>query len=343
MGLFIGTPADNQKPIKDNPMMTSKSTNLHPNLHPVPRCLGCDVGKKEIVIFDSHTSARTKVRNEPEALKCFVADLDPSCLIVCEATGGYENHLLDAAIQAGIPVHRADARKVKAFIRSFGTIGKTDAIDARGLARYGQERHQNLALWQPVESERRRLQALVSARRDMVTQRQMVANRLQAPGADMVESYLRPQLDCLDVQIAKIDTDIKNLIAKTARMQADFEVLSSISGIGPITAAMLIGLMPELGTLDRRQAAALAGLAPHPRQSGETDGYRRVRGGRPIVRSAMIMAGMTACRYNKKLKVFYERLIAAGKKPLVALVAVMRKLVVIANAKLRDARIAAAA
>jgi transposase len=307
------------------------------SLDPGPtRFIGCDVGKANIVVFDSATCRSQTVPNNAAALSAFALTLDPTCLVVCEATGGYEAPLLAAALLAGCPAHRADARKVKAFIRSFGLLGKTDAIDARALARYGTERQASLTRWKAPDESRDRLQALVLTRRDFVAQRQACTNRLAAPGAAPVTAHLRALLDCLSDQIDALDRDIAALIGtETALAKAD-AALRAIIGIGPKTAAALLALMPELGHLNRRQAAALAGLAPHPNQSGTADRYRRVRGGRPEVKRVLFMAALVAAKRNQTLRVFYQRLCQAGKKPLVALVAVMRKLVIIANATLRD-------
>ena len=128
---------------------------------PVSRFIGCDVGKTAIVVFNSMNGRSHSIANEPRALSDFASGLETTCFVVCEATGGYESALLAALLAASVPVHRADARKVKAFIRSFGTLGKTDAIDARALARYGKERCAELARWQARDRDRLRLQALV--------------------------------------------------------------------------------------------------------------------------------------------------------------------------------------
>jgi transposase len=298
--------------------------------------VGCDVGKAEIVVFDSQTGRTVSLPNERRALAAFAAGLDTTGLVICEATGGYEAALLDALVSAGRAVHRADARKVKAFIRSFGTLGKSDGIDARALAQYGRERHDRLPRWQPRERHRDQLHLLVTARRELVRQRVACRNRLQAPGMAPIEPRLQRILATLDAEIAGLDADIATLIETSKPLARTVKVLRSIAGIGPATAAQLVALMPELGTLGRRQAAALAGLAPHPKQSGTNDAYRRTRGGRPDVKHALFMAGLTAARYNPTLSAFYKRLCANGKKPIVALVAVMRKLLVIANAKIRD-------
>jgi transposase len=301
--------------------------------------IGCDVGKAEIVVFDSASGRTTKVPNKKAALARFAATLDPDALVVCEATGGYEAVLLDALVTAGRPAHRADARKVKAFIRSMGTLGKSDAIDARALARYGSERHDRLPRWQPRDHQRDTLLLLVTLRRELVRDRVAHRNRLQAPGMTGVAASLRRILKVLDTEIARLDTEIAAIIKTCQPLKRTVAVLRTISGIGPVIAAQLTALMPELGTLGRRQAAALAGLAPHPRQSGTNDAYRRTRGGRPEIKRALFMAALTAARYNPTLRAFYQRLRHNGKKPIVATVATMRKLIVIANARVRDAQL----
>jgi transposase len=211
----------------------------------------------------------------------------------------------------------------------------TDAIDARALARYGQEREPRLMRWQPPDHAREQLQALVLTRRDLVAERQACSNRLAAPGTGVVQPYLAKLEACLREQIAAIGEAIEALIHKHTPLKAATETLRSVSGIGATTAAALVALMPELGRLDRRQAAALAGLAPHPNQSGATNAYRRTKGGRPEVKRSLFMAAMSAIKHNKILKAFYQRLKDNGKKPIVALIAVMRKLIVICNAMLR--------
>ena len=299
------------------------------------RFIGCDVGKTAIVVFDTASGATRAIANEPQALSDFAASLEAACFVVCEATGGYERDLLAALIAAGVPACRADARKVKAFIRSFGTLGKSDAIDATALARYGRDRYAELPLWSAREPERERLQALVLARRDLVKDRLAYANRRTAPAAEPVRPYLDTLVESFDAQINAIEADIKTLCAACEPIAKAVNVLVAIPGVGQKTAAALIALMPELGSLPRRQAAALAGLAPHPNQSGQTDAYRRTRGGRPEVEQILFMAAISAAKHNPTLSAFYKRLLSAGKKPLVAITAIMRKLVVIANAKLR--------
>jgi transposase len=299
------------------------------------RFIGCDVGKNEIVVFDSLTNTVTSLANAPVALAGFAAALDSDVLVICEATGGYEAMLLEALAAAGRPAHRADARKVKSFIRSFGTLGKNDAIDARALARYGEERHRQLLRWQPADKDRIALAGLVLIRQDMVKDRTAWSNRCRAPGAR--GEIIAPILAALDAQITAVETAIEALLNACRPLRNAVATVRTVKGFGPATAPALIALMPELGTLDRRQIAALAGLAPHPNQSGARDGYRKVRGGRAEIKRLLFIPAMTAARHDPNLKAFHDRLIANGKKPILALVAVMRKMIIIANARLRDA------
>lgn len=300
--------------------------------------VGCDVGKCEIVVYSSRDQTTTSLANDPACLARFASSLDPECLVICEATGGYETALLEALVAAQRPVHRADARKVKAFIRSLGTLAKTDAIDARALARYGEERHDRLKCWVPSDTDQLRLHALVMARRDIVADKTAWSNRQKAPGAKAAHTMIAPIIKALDDQLAAINIAIATLV-QSGKLAAKANILQAIPGIGAVTAHSLVALMPELGTLDRKEAASLAGLAPHPKQSGQSNAYRRVRGGRPILRQALFMAAMCATKHNPTLKIFYNRLINNGKKPIVALTATMRKLITIANAKIRDAQL----
>ena len=301
------------------------------------RYLGCDVGKAEVVVFDSRDGTTRSIPNEPRALKAFAGGLEPDCLAICEATGGYEDALLSALVAAGCPAHRADARKVKAFIRSFGTLGKSDALDARALARYGAERHASLTRWSAPDPARERLQVLVRTRGELVEQRVACTNRLKAPGAAPVETMLKALLACLAEQIAAIEDAIEQIRREVPAIAKAAQALRSIAGIGPATAAALIALMPELGSIRRRQAAALAGLAPHPNQSGANDAYRRTRGGRPQIKRLLFLPALAAARHDPAMSAAYKDLIKRQKKPIVAIVAIMRRIIVIANARLRDA------
>ena len=302
---------------------------------PFSRILGCDVGKDIIVVSDSASRRLVRLANEPGALAQFAGELSHDALVVCEATRGYEAALLTALSRAGVPAHRADARKVKAFIRSLGTLAKTDALDARALVRYGQERARDLALWRPRDEDRLKLQALVLARRDMVCDRGAYQNRIEAPTAQPLRPRFEAIRDALDAQIAALDAEIQALTEACEPVGQAVAALVAIPGVGKKTAAALVALLPELGTTNKKKIAALAGLAPHPNQSGNVDRYRYTRGGRPEVKRTLFMAALTARKHHPQLSKFYDRLVQGGKKKMVALVAIMRKLVIIANAVLK--------
>ena len=300
------------------------------------RVLGIDVGKATLTVFDSRAGTLSVIDNTAPAIKALCEDLRPGTLVVCEPTGGYEAAVLAELAAAGIACHRADTLKVKAFLRSFGTLAKTDAIDARALARYAQERWQLLALVALSQARQAELAALVARRKDLVDLKVAETNRLKAPGMKAVRASCKVVLRCLQGQIARIDAAIEALLAKSPSLARRIAVSRSLPGVGPRTAITLAAMMPELGSLTRRQAASLAGVAPHPRDSGTLKGYRRMRGGRATIRPVLFMAALAASRAKGDLRLFYQRLVQNGKKPIVAIAALMRKIVVILNARLRD-------
>ena len=304
--------------------------------------LGCDVGQDSIVIFDSLSATTHSVDNKPAALRRALAALSSeaadSPLLVCEATGGHEAELLTLAQGAGLPAHRADPRKARAFIDSLRSQAKSDAIDAEALARYGLERGDRLALWQPPSKSQQELRALVRLRIDLVDCRADFKRRLKAPGKGPDKDHIRLAIEALSQRIEALEADIDSRIEQDAGLLESRAVIQLIPGFGARIATALVALMPELGQINRRQAAALAGLAPHPNQSGKSDAYRRVRGGRPELRRLLFMAALSAARYHPELKTQYESLLARGKKKIVAIVAIARKLITIANAKVRDAQ-----
>lgn len=305
---------------------------------PALQVIGCDVGKDAIVADDSRTGQSTELTNHPEALKAFVATLPQTALVVCEATGGHEAALLRAAWEAGVPAHRADARRVKAFIRSLGRLGKTDHLDAQGLARYGLERQADLPRWRPAGAGRDDLRSLVRLRAQLVKQRTALSNQLKAPGSNAAKPHLGALIDAITERITAVEADIADLLDRQPAIAQTVDIIRAIPGCGPVTAVTVAALMPELGSMSGRQAASLAGLAPHPHQSGQRDGYRRTRGGRTDLKRALFMAAMAARNHNPHLSAVYQRLVANGKKPIVAITALMRKLITIINARVRDAR-----
>jgi transposase len=303
--------------------------------HPPHICLGFDVAKDTIVVFDGKTV--TTIANRRRDIRRFLSLRDAD-LAVCEPTGGYEMVLVKECLRRKLPVHRADTLKLKAFIRLQGRIGKSDAIDAREMAAYGLDQWHKIALWQAPNPCETKLKALVRRRADLVAIRVAEHNRAKAPGAGELAATFRAMLAVINRQIALIDKAIHTLMHADGLAQRT-EVATDMIGIGETTAAALIATLPELGHMDRKQAAALAGLAPHPNESGNKVGYRKVRGGRPDVRTILYMPAMQAARGRGEFATFYKRLKDAGKKPIVALTAVMRKIVITLNARFRELEI----
>ena len=309
-------------------------------LHHMPRrCLGFDVAKETIAVSDGCTVQ--VIDNRRTAIRRFLRNCHAD-FAVCEPTGGYETILLEECLRLELPAHRVDTRKLKAFIRSRGRLGKSDAIDARELAVYGLERWASLVLWGAPDPCQERLKALVRRRDDLVATRVAEQNRAKAPGASELgaselAATFRAVLAVLERQIKRIDQAIRALM-RTGPLKHKCDVVTAMPGIAQTTAAALIAALPELGNMNRKQAAALAGLAPHPNESGKKIGYRRMRGGRPAVRTILFMPAMQAACGRGEFAAFYKRLVAAGKKPILALAAVMRKIVVTLNARLRDAQ-----
>lgn len=298
--------------------------------------VGFDVAKDSITVFDTGTDRIDTIANRPADIRDFLAGLADNPFAVFEPTGGYERQLVGELLTAGIPCHRADTLKVKGFARSFGRIAKTDAIDARLLARYGEDRGRQLELFVPAQETLDLLASLVARRHDLVALRVAEENRAKAPGPERVRKSCKAILRAINRELGGIDDDIDILIADDPELARRIEVSQSLPGIGIRTAITLAATMPELGTMTRRQAASLAGLAPHPDDTGTIRGYRRMRGGRANVKPALFMAALAASRASGPLRLTYQRLIEKGKKPMVAIAALMRKIIVILNARIRD-------
>ena len=305
--------------------------------------IGIDVSKEwiDVAVHAAATKPKrfTNDRAGFDALAGEAAYNLPASLVVLESTGGYETALVADLLARNVAVHRADPLTAKHFLRSLRLRGKTDALDAAALARYGAERHAELARVAPTDAAQRLLADLSARRDDLVAMRVMEQQRLQHPRYAALTATITPMLAAIAQQIEAIEARMEALVKDSAPLKAKYEVLAAVKGVGPRTALTLLAAMPELGALTRRQAAALAGCAPHPKDSGQRHAYRATGGGRALVKRALYMAALSASRSNPTLKEFYERLIKNGKKPMVALTAVMRKLITILNAKLRDANL----
>jgi transposase len=256
-------------------------------------------------------------------------------LVVLEVTGGYEKLVIKLLQDRKIAVHRANGRQVKSFIRSHGIIAKSDAIDAVALALYAAERHHMLELYQVNIYEQ--LRELNSRRSSIVKIRAQEKNRAKAPSDIVLHKSFMAIMTVLDEQIALIDSEIKEIIALNTELETKIRALKTVPGIGDVIAVGIVSHMPEIGTLSQKRVASLAGVAPHPNQSGKKEGYRRCRGGRRELAVLLHMAALTASRSNSRFGDFYNSLVERGKAKLCALTALKRKLIVVGNARIKAA------
>ena len=302
--------------------------------------IGIDISKETFTVGQHNRKQTQEFANALSGFKQFCqdyGDLFPDGLIVLEATGGYEMGLVRYLISEGVKVHRADARKVKHFIRSLGSHAKTDRIDAMSLAQYGHERHSRIKCFVLQGIHQEELQHLVQRRLDLKQLLVQEKNRLQAPDKiQTIKKTCEELIKSIRDQLVILEKEIEWIIESSTDMKRKREILQEIDGIGPTIANNLLALLPELGQINRRQIASLVGLAPHPYESGKQIGYRKTQGGRRSVRTILFMGALTAARSQGKLGHFYRQLIARGKKKMVALTALMRKMIVIANAKISD-------
>jgi len=300
-----------------------------------PIYVGIDVSQERLDIATTIKEKIWSVRYDDDGLKkvcTHLRRLQPERIIL-EATGKLERPLVAALAADGLPVVVVNPRQVRDFAKAMGILAKNDRLDARVLARFGQSTKPEL---RPLADEARQaLAETVTRRRQLVEMITMERNRLPRalpPVCQQIEAHIH----WLEQQLRQRDDDLKQTLEQSPHWQERYNLLQSVPGIGPTTAAVLIAQLPELGTLTHKQIAALAGVAPFCRDSGTLRGRRTVWGGRAFVRTALYMATLVAVRHNARLRTFYERLVTAGKAKKVALVAALRKLLTMLNAMLRD-------
>jgi transposase len=297
--------------------------------------IGIDIAKDSMEVTIHENKECWNFANNEKGLTKLVTKvrkLSP-CLIVMEATGGYEITVAAELQSNGFPVAVVNPRHIRDFARSAGILAKTDTLDARVIARFAAT-IQPPARELPVE-ETRKLAAILARRRQEITMLTMEKNRWKQADPD-VKGRIKEHIDWLEKELDDIDKELRKKVEESSEMKEKSEILRSVPGVGPNLAFTLLADFPELGTLNRKQTAALSGVAPFNRDSGTLRGKRTVWGGRGTVRSAAYMAAFAATRFNPILKSFYERLIAAGKSFKVAIVACMRKLLCILNAMLKN-------
>jgi transposase len=287
--------------------------------------LACDQGT-EVLTF----------ANSPKGIKQLVARIARrgATRIVIEATGGYELPLLAALVDAQLPVVRINPRQLRAFATAVGELAKTDAIDARLIARFAHDVRPEI---RPLPTaQQRRLGDLAARRRQLISMRTAESNRLRTTSDLEIKRSIKAMLVFLDRQITRLEQQLAEAVVADEQWQQRDQILQSVPGVATVTSQALLAELPELGQLEHKEIAKLVGVAPLNRDSGKFRGRRMIVAGRGTVRTALYMATMSARRFNPTIRCFYERLRNAGKPFKVAIVACMHKLLTILNAMIRN-------
>jgi len=276
------------------------------------------------------------VSNDPAGMETLLARLlaERPALVILEATGGFERPVAAALAAAELPIAVVNPRQARDFARATGRLAKTDRIDAQILARFAQAVR---PAPRPVpEEEAQALAEITTRRRQLVGMLTAENNRLGAATTKPVRRRIQAHLRWLEKELSGTDRDLEEAIEESPTWRENEELLRGVPGVGPVLARTLLAELPELGSLPPKQLAALVGVAPLNRDSGAFRGRRAVWGGRATVRAPLYMGALVATRHNPQIKEFYERLLGAGKPRKVALVACMRKLLIILNAMLKN-------
>lgn len=294
-------------------------------------CVGIDISKARLDVNVRPSGKSTSVSYDAAGITALIGQLTevPPTRIVVEATGGLERPLLRALVDAALPVIVVNPRQVRDFAKATGQLAKTDALDAQVLARFAEVIQPALRVLPDAQTQE--LAALLARRRQVVVMQRAEQNRLDRT-PDRVRKRIAVHLRWLRAELARVDAELDALIQHSPLWRAREDLLQSVPGIGPVMSRTMLAELPELGLLNRKQIAALVGVAPFNRDSGRLRGHRTIWGGRAPVRTALYMAALVATRWNPVIRAFYQRLRTAGKAPKVALVAAMRKLLTILNA-----------
>ena len=299
----------------------------------VRRYVGIDVAKVQLDVFIRPTGERLSVANDELGTRRLLGQLGPSDFVIVEATGGLEVPLASALAKDGILVAVVNPRQVRDFARATGRLAKTDRIDAEVLARFGevvQPAPRRLA-----DAQAQALEALVTRRRQLVEMLTAEKNR-RTSAPKLLYRSIDEHIRWLEKRLSDLDDELSTMIRETPLWRERDELLRSVPGVGTILSRTLLAQLPELGALNRKQIAALAGLAPFNRDSGSMRGSRCIWGGRAEIRRVLYMAAVAGIRSNPAIRTFYLQLRARGKHAKRALTACMRKLLVILNAMVRS-------
>ena len=300
--------------------------------------VGIDISKDRLDIHILPQDEAFTVERNGAGLAALVERLGPLApsLVAVEATGGFETTTAAAVAGAGLPLAIVNPAQIRHYAQALGKRAKTDPIDAKVIARFAADVRPEA---RPLPDEMTRFLAdLVTRRRQIVEMMQAERQREKRTSVKRLRKSIARLIKALEKELNELDEDIDDAVRGSPVWREKEDLLASVPGVGPVTARTLIAELPELGTLDRKKIAALAGLAPYTRQSGRWKGKSMIGGGRKAVRSVLFVAAMVAGQHNPTLKDFRDRLVAAGKPKIVALIAVARKLLTILNAILREKR-----
>lgn len=297
--------------------------------------VGVDTGKTQLDIYIRPLDIYFTVENNDGGIKHAIKTLKkhPITRVTIEATGRLEHPFIMARAQANIPFVVANPVNIKRFAGAIGQKAKTDKLDAQLIAHFGEAIKPPLSSLKPEQM--RLMSDLLSRRRQLMDMQTMEKNRSQIM-PKTISSLIKPILTALKNQIDKVDLKLQKLIKECDEYKVKNDIIQSVPGVGNVVAFNLLSDMPELGCVNNKEAASLVGVAPFNRESGAYQGKRMIRGGRPKIRTAMYMAMMSAIQCNPKFKTIYHRLVAAGKPKKVAIIACIRKLIVIINSMVRD-------
>ena len=298
--------------------------------------VGIDVSKDRLDVHVLPQDETFSVERNGKGLGELVERLKPFApdLVAVEATGGFETTTAAAVAGASLPLVVINPAQIRHYAQALGKRAKTDAIDAKVIARFAADVKPDV---RPMADEAARfLSDLITRRRQIVEMLQAERQREKRVTVRRLRKSIERLVRALEKELAELDSDIDDTLRASPAWREKEDLLASVPGVGPQTARTLIADLPELGTLDRKKIASLAGLAPYTRQSGKWKGKSMIGGGRKAVRCALFMAAMVAARHNPVLKRFRDRLVAAGKPKMVAIIAVARKLLTILNAIIRD-------
>lgn len=300
--------------------------------------IGIDISKDHLDAHRLPDAATRRFANDPDGLRALVGWIGDAAVarVVYEATGAYHRLLETTLAPIGWPLAKVNPRQARRFAEAAGVLAKTDRVDAAMLARLGVALEP--APIRPVDQALDDLRDLHLARRTLVKDRTAAKNRQAVARLPLIKRQLAMRLGQIERQLKTIDAEIDRHVQATSDLRRHVDILKSIPGISSITAIAILIEMPEIGQLGAKQTASLAGLAPISRQSGSWRGKASIRGGRATLRQALYMPALVAMRFNPDLKAKYQSLVAAGKPAKLAITTLMRKLIIIANALIRDGR-----